>query len=775
MGKSFFLFFFLIYSAAGYAQPCTGRITGHVHSSTAHESLVGAVVQLKETGAVVVTNLQGDFHFDSLCAGRYTVLVQHVAYDSMSFTVNVTRSYHLDADLKPATGVLNEVVVSGSRGLQNTGMKKELAGLELEKTRGLTLGEALSRINGVSMLQTGSTIVKPIIHGLHSNRILTINNGIRQEGQQWGNEHAPEIDLFIAGKLAVIKGVDELRYGSDAIGGVVLVEPRPLRSTPGWNAELNTLYFTNNRQYTASGIFEQQLKNLPFTWRVQGTYRKGANIATPRYIMNNTGVEERNFSATAAWRKEHFNTEVYYSLFQTQLGIFSGSHIGNITDLLQAIELPRPDDVFTGDRSYRMERPYQDVTHHLLKSKTGFDIGNHKFSVLLAAQYNNRLEYDRVISNARRGAQLDLSVYTFSQELTWERPRRNNLSGTVGLVAMQQDNSYSGRYLIPNYRSYSYGVYWLEKWSLGRWEAQGGLRFDTKDLTTSRLQAGSQIFTSYQFNFNTIAASLNGGYRWTDALKSNLSFSLSTRAPHVNELLSNGLHHGAAVFEVGDIHLRPEQSLRLGLNTSYTSPDGKLAAEVSVYHNRINRFIYRRPVPDEPVLTIRGAFPRVIYSATDARLQGVDLSVSYQVSRPFSVQGRASILRARDRQADDWLIWMPSDRLQAGFSYALPDKGRWSATTFTAEVQHVARQRRVPSEKNGRQDYLAPPPAYTLLNADVSTTVKWGSMPVTLSITGRNLLNHVYREYLNSFRYYADEMGRNVGIRLKFSLNHFYN
>ncbi|MBK7882797.1 MAG: TonB-dependent receptor plug domain-containing protein [Chitinophagaceae bacterium] len=185
-------------------------------------------------------------------------------------------------------------------------LKKELSGKALQETRGLSLSEALTKINGVTMLQTGSTISKPIIHGLHSNRILTINNGVRQEGQQWGNEHAPEIDPFIADKLTVIKGVDELKYGSDAIGGVVLVDPKPLRNKPGYAAEINTAYFTNNRQYVLSGVFEQQLKKISaFTYRVQGTFKKAANAATPGYRLNNTASEEKNFSITAGFKKEN--------------------------------------------------------------------------------------------------------------------------------------------------------------------------------------------------------------------------------------------------------------------------------------------------------------------------------------------------------------------------------------------------------------------------------------------------------------------------------------
>jgi iron complex outermembrane receptor protein len=267
---------------------------------------------------------------------------------------------------------------------------------------------------------------------------------VRQEGQQWGNEHAPEIDPFIAARLTVIKGVDELRYGSDAIGGVILVEPRPLRQTPGYNAEFNTLYFTNNKQYVASGIFEQQLRKLPFSYRVQGTFRKGANVRTPGYRLNNTGLEEKNLSLTTGYRKEHFSTELYYSLFNTQIGIFAGSHIGNLSDLQRAIASPKPDPTFTGENTYRVDRPYQDIQHHLLKSRTTIDWGNSRFTVLVAGQYNNRKEYDVVRNAAARGAQIDLSVYTFTEEITWEHPKKGAFSGTAGLVAMQQDNSYAG-------------------------------------------------------------------------------------------------------------------------------------------------------------------------------------------------------------------------------------------------------------------------------------------------------------------------------------------
>ena len=394
MKKYIYLVFAIFCCANLFAQDCTIRLTGHVHSTAGHENLTGATIKFSGGEKTIVTNSNGDFIFDSLCTGTYSVLITHSGYDTATRSITISRNQHLDIDLKPLNDVLSEVTVSAPRGIQNTGLKRELSGRELDETRGLSLAEALSKMNGVNMLQTGSTISKPIIHGLHSNRILTINNGVRQEGQQWGNEHAPEIDPFIANRLTVIKGVDELRYGSDAIGGVILVEPRALRNTPGYNAELNTLYFTNNRQYVTSLIFEQQLKKLPaFTYRLQGTFKKGANVSTPDYRLNNTGLDEKNFSVTTGWRKEHLNSELYYSYFNTTIAIFAGSHIGNLADLKNAIASSRPDPTFTGQNTYKIGRPYQQVTHQLLKWKTGFDVKNSKFTFLLAGQYNFRIGF----------------------------------------------------------------------------------------------------------------------------------------------------------------------------------------------------------------------------------------------------------------------------------------------------------------------------------------------------------------------------------------------
>jgi hypothetical protein len=161
----------------------------------------------------------------------------------------------------PARSIkLEEVEITTPRkSTPGTGTSATLTSKDLEQTRGRTLAEALTNIAGVSTLQTGATIAKPVIQGLHSTRILILNNGIRQEGQQWGMEHAPEIDPFVASRITVIKGAEGVRYGPEAIGGVVLVEPAALSKIPDITGELYLTVATNGR---AAGWRPEQTARL---------------------------------------------------------------------------------------------------------------------------------------------------------------------------------------------------------------------------------------------------------------------------------------------------------------------------------------------------------------------------------------------------------------------------------------------------------------------------------------------------------------------------------
>jgi len=758
----------LLSSIVAHSQQCNFILSGHVEDSDSKEKLVSASVSLKELNVTIVTNAQGDFSFKNICKGTYTLVVSHLHCETVLKTVVISNHFHIDIFMPHEKSLLSAVTVEGSKVIPNSGLKKELSGNALAETRGTSFSEALAKINGVTLLQTGSTISKPVIHGLHSNRILTINNGVRQEGQQWGNEHAPEIDPFIADKLAVVKGVDVLRYGSDAIGGVILVEPKVLRSLPGYSAEINAVYFTNNRKTVFSGVFEQQLKRFPaLTYRIQATYNRAGNVATPDYRLNNTASEELSFSIASIYRKEKFSTEIFYSFFKTKLGIFTGSHIGNISDLENAIQAPKPDDVYLGQQTYSIGRPYQDVLHQLVKSKTIFKKGKSNINLLLSGQFNRRKEFDVVRSSANKKPQLDLNIVTVTEDLTWEQPRQKNISGAIGISGMQQQNSYAGRYFIPNYDAYKFGAFIIEKWKKQNWELQAGARYDYKTIATTRLKFNGDTF-NYDFKFSTFASSLNVAYKPAQLhdFKINMSIALASRAPQVNELLSNGIHHGTATYEQGNINLKPEQSFDIGTVIDFQNDEHNLSFNINLYRNQINGFIYQRPVPDSPVLTNAGAFPKLEYTQTDALLKGLDLAIMFRPFHQLEIATKFSMLRARDRISNDWIIYMPADRFQHSLTYTFKSTKSFENSYVSIDLQQVMNQSRVPSNKNGKQDYKDPPPAYQLLAMYASAKIMLKKQPLILGVGVKNLLNVRYRDYLNQFRYFTDEMGRNISFKI---------
>src|SRR5688572_2799646 len=319
------------------AQECNGIFTGRVLDE-ANQPMIGATITLSQDKKGTITDASGNFHFDKLCKGSYTVKVEYLGYENLEFEITiygaVTRILHLKEDVQQ----LQEVVVEDE--LQHTEHAHNLATLnakQLAESAGKTLGESLKEIPGVNSIQTGPGIFKPVIHGVHSQRVLILNHGIRQEGQQWGAEHAPEIDPFTASDVSVIKDASSIKYGTDAIGGVIIVNPAPLPETTGIGGTLNIIGQSNGRSGTVSGMLEGGIKNQDgWGWRVQGTAKRTGDFHTPSYMLTNTGIKELNFSGAAGYHSNRFGFEVFFSHFNTALGILMGTSIATPDDLEEA-------------------------------------------------------------------------------------------------------------------------------------------------------------------------------------------------------------------------------------------------------------------------------------------------------------------------------------------------------------------------------------------------------------------------------------------------------
>jgi len=741
------------------AQECRLTLSGSVSDADEKTPLDKAVIRLREPGLVTMSDEEGHYHFYGLCPGTYTLVVSHVSCDTLVLRIRLTGPLVRNVVLPHSVNQLSEVTVRGVRDMQPAAVKEELGRRDVDESRGQTLGEILRRATGVTVLQTGSTVFKPVIHGLHSQRVLILNNGVRQEGQQWGSEHAPEVDPFIAERFVVLKGAGALRYGPDAIAGAILVEPRALPTDQRFHGSLHTGFATNNRQYVASLMAEQNLPHAPaFSWRAHATYRRGGNARTPDYWLANTGLEEFNQSLTLGYRKPRFRTDLFLSAFNTRLGIFMGSHIGNLTDLENAIRAPRP--VLNIDRfGYAIGRPSQQVTHLLVRSRSTWFLPKSDRLVLLAAQQvNRRREYDRALLSDR--PELDLDIATTTADLSWEQDPQRAASATLGLGVMRQENVWSGsRFFIPNFLSWNPYAYALRRYRAKRAEGELGLRFDRKSITAYRNRNGA--LSSEQRTFANLSGSAALGRRLGEHVKLTGNAALAWRAPGINELYVNGLHHGSASFEVGDPALQAEKALNMSLQATYLA-DTTWEADLTLYSNRIADFINLVP-SGTPTLTLRGAYPTFRFLQTDAWLHGADWRVARRLAPRWRVSAKGSLLYARDIRQGDWLQQMPANRVEAEVTWAIPGK-RLRDAYLSPSIAHVARQTRIPTD--GR-DFLAPPPAYALLNLEASAAFAFAGHEAAVNLGVRNLLDTRYRDYMNRFRYFNDETGRNIQLQFR--------
>jgi iron complex outermembrane receptor protein len=753
-------------------EPCTCTIQGRITDRFTGQAVAGASVYVRGTNHHTMSDSLGRYALFHLCRGRYTLTCQLVGYAPVHIALTLSHTLEQDLSLHEDDVHLQNVVVTARRKESTTQARTDVAGADLDRRRGQSLGEALQAVTGVTTLQTGSNIAKPVIHGLHSNRILILNNGVRQEGQQWGAEHAPEIDPFVAKKISVVKGAAGVRYGPDAVGGVVLVEPEALPDSAGIGGEMNLVGFSNGRQGVASGLVQGGLPRLNgFGWRVQGTLKRGGDVNAAEYRLVNTGIREVNFSLAGGYRTRRAGVEAFFSQFNTQLGIFTGSHIGSTTDLLAALQSPRPRPEYTPSAfSYRIDRPYQDVQHNLFKVKTFWrPTTGGPLTLTLARQYNYRAEYD--IALRTNTVQQRFRLTTYTGEVLWEHPRLGkHWSGSLGANGFVQENLSTGttlrqpftrQVLIPNFRQWSGGVFLIERLTLPRWEWELGLRFDARHLQTfqKRFAAANnpEVTESNRFNHN-LSGTVGAIYTVRDGFTLRFNTGTAWRPPTVNELFSDGVHHGAAAYEEGDARLQPETAYNTSLTANYANR--RVAAELNLFYNAIQNYIYLAP-QDTVRLTVRGAFPYFKYTQVDAVFRGFDASASVLLTPRLTLTSKYAFLRVRDVRNDRYLVNIPANRWEASLRYDLPKR----AAYLLLGTRYVARQTRV----EPASDFAPPPPAYWLWNAEAGLTLKTAGQPFGLGLSVSNLFNASYRDYLNRFRYFADDLGRNVSLRVKWT------
>lgn len=788
------------FCVAGHSQEiCAGSLEGRIRDEGGNP-LIGAAVLLTPGERGLTTDAQGAFKIESICAGTYVLEIRYIGYEDVSVELQIAKDVTRDFILHESITELKEVVVRhhDDTNTEHATNYAELNERQLAESGGKSLGEMIKEIPGVTSLQTGPGIFKPVIHGVHSQRLLILNHGIRQEGQQWGAEHAPEIDPFIASSIVVIKDASAIKYGTNALGGVVVVNPPPVPLTNELAGTFSSILNSNGRSATLSGMIEGGIKqHTGWGWRVQGTARRSGDFETPEYTLTNTGIKELDFSTAAGYHDEKRGFDIFFSRFHTEIGILRGTATGNLDDLANAMERDRP--LYTSGFSYDIREPRQEVSHHLLKINGHVEGHAGEWRLQYAFQNNDRKEFDLRRGDLSKIPAIDLRLNTHSLDAEWEKAHTGPQTIAFGLNAMAQTNeNIPGTQripFIPNFDNVSGGLYAITKIPLAEWTVDAGLRYDYRKYNVRGFDFKNALYSA-SFAFNNVSAALGITRTFDPGRQINLNVSTSWRPPHVAELYSIGTHQSAAAIEYGlmldsitnevrdinDVSFSAEQALKAV--ASYQITNDRVHFTVTPFLNYIFNYIYLRP--EGITRNVRGVYPYFRYRQTDALFIGADIDAALRISQHVVVSPKISLLKARDARHNDYFLFVPSNRFAVNLRYERPSAFGLGPFYVESKTQYVAKQafsprvitvRQISEAQENNQDpfngdfsnfdFAEPPAGYFLWDLAAGISIRSSGVQYDIRLAGENILNKAYREYTNRLRYYADDTGRNFILSFK--------
>lgn len=754
----YFLFFFVwLSSTKGQNQTC---ISGTIHSFFDHQAIPFAYLTLLETGQVTRSDSLGNFSICTSKSGSISLLIKQIGFDSLKIKLQPGKNKY-QIHLKEKNQCLDAIAVIGQHKHFESDVVEPQAihAAELDRNRGISLGEILRKIPGISALQTGPTLFKPVIQGMFGQRIAVVNNGTKLEGQSWGFDHSPELDPSGSNEIIVIKGAQAIRFGSEAIGGVVMVEPGEILTQKPTLTSSNG-FATNGRGFFQNFVLENShSKTHKLDWRIQAGGKKSGDFQTARYILGNTAMKEWSASALV---RHHFNgwkSEIYGSFILSKIGIFKGSHISSPDGIRLAIN--RPDSTYNYDFSYTLNRPFQNIRHLTLKAKAErIWSENARTHLQYVHQEDLREEFD-LLRISKTGCaicpQLRFTLLSDQLDLNHKISRKQSET-QIGVVGFTQGNVVEKNILIPNFRVFQGSVYSIQTWYWDRWlvETGGRLEFRHQQIYRYVIQQFEDPEKQF-FNFMW-----NAGVRFqiNNHWHCKMNGQASQRAPFVNEQYSNGVHHGTASFEKGNDHLQPERILNFSYSIHHKSKKWEML--INLFETYSPNFIYLTPLGDSIVTTIRGPFPYYQFQSSEVNMRGADFWIEFEPHSKWSVNAKGALIRSWNYSTGDYLIFQPADRLEFGLKCHSQIHMNGLKLEATVGPVFVSKQYRVPEKTD-----LAPaPPGFVLWNSRIALRKATGRFPFDFSIEGQNLSNKVYRDYMNRFRYFAYDLGRNFTLRL---------
>ena len=737
-------------------------LSGIVTDSIDNAPLIGVSIYFPELKEGTITNENGEYKISGLPTISTTIQVSYVGHQTIIRTIDLRHVRTMHFVMKEANAMINEVVVSGLTGtelLKNSPSPVSVVSpRELQATAATNIIDAVAKQPGVSQITTGSGISKPVIRGLGFNRILVVNDGIRQEGQQWGDEHGIEIDAQSVHTVEILKGPASLVYGSDAMAGVLIFHEDPIMPQGTMGGKVASEYQTNNGLFDYSMNFAGNKGGLVWNWRWSEKMTHDYQNKYDGYVPNSR-FRERALSGLLGVNRDWGYSHLKASYYHLTPGIVEGERDG------ETGELEADDD----GKHYGKLLPFQQIHHYKTVWDNSFLIGDGSLKVLFSYQQNRREEYEESVNESG----LDFRLHTISYDIHFLTPEWSGWKNALGVNGMYQKSENLGdEFLIPAYHLFDFGIFATTCRSFGKWHVSAGARFDQRHLHSEGLtDDGEERFTSFSRTFNGITGSIGAIYNINDRTNFRINLSRGFRAPNMSELGSNGEHEGTLRYEIGNKQLDPEQSWQFDTGFDYSS--SLLSIQIALFANHISNYVFIQRKEGVVIDDV----PAFQYTSGDARIIGGEARLDIHPVEPLHFENAFSYVNSTQLHQDKdhkYLPFTPAPRWLSTLRYDFVRDGKVMNNSYAS----------IEMDCNLKQNHFhaaygteTATPSYTLFNLSAGTDFMYhGHKVVSLYFFVNNIFDRAYQHHLSRLKY-ADEnsvtgrtgvynMGRNLGVKV---------
>ncbi len=780
-------------------------LKGKIVDSDNLKPLAGASVYIPDIKIGSVTNSNGTYEIKDIPSGTYLLEISYLGYLSQSKEITINKNVSANFELEQSSIEMQEVVVTGvptATEQQSNPVPVSVVGQNtFLETNSNNIIDALQNSPGVSEITEGPAISKPIIRGLGYNRVVVVNDGVRQEGQQFGDEFGIEVDPYTVYKVEIMRGPASLSYGSDAMAGVINMLSFPTLPEGQIKGNVITNYQTNNGLYAGSAYIAGN--NNEITWDARYTYLNSHSYQDKYdgYVFN-SGYGENNFKGSIGINRGWGYSRLIFSGFDLKLGIVEGgrdSATGQFTkhvlasDGTDSAAVVSNSDLTTYSHDMII---HQHVRHYKVVSDNSIAIGDGRLGARFGFQQNNRQEAnDITVGNIYN---IYYFLNTFTYDLQYVIPEKNKFEFSFGINGMQQSSQNKGLiFLVPEYHLFDFGAFAIGKKTFDKLSISGGLRFDNRSLHGGDLYLDSSgvrlsgpepnavhRFTAYSSNFPGISGSLGAAYNFTNSFYGKLNLSRGFRAPNIAESGSNGIHDGTPFYEIGDPNLKPETSLQLDVTLGFNSND--ITAELTAFDNNIDNYIFPvklasvfggDSISTDVMANMSG--PTFKYVSGNAVISGAEVTFNIHPGEAqwFHFDNTFSMLSAIQKNQPDstkYLPYTPPYKFVSGLEFNAKNLFDVFANSyFRIDVEHYFEQNKI-YYKFGNETVT---PAYTLLNIGIGTdVVSNGRKLFSIYLYGSNILDEAYQSNMSRLKYTDPnnvtgrigvyEMGRNISFKL---------